>query len=176
MKTQAACTVWFTGLSGSGKTTLARRLKRALSRRGHTAVILDGDEIRKTISKDLGFSKKDIAENHRRILELCKKHARAGTIVIVATISPHRAVRARARAQLPRFVEVYCNASLDTVRARDVKGHYKNVASGALRQFIGVHTPYEAPKDPELTLATHAEPPTISLKKILGFLETCDYI
>ena len=159
--------LWFTGLSGSGKTTLAKKMHTFLVSHGYQAVVIDGDEVRATISKDLGFTPEDIVENHRRILELCKTYLARDINVLVATISPHERVRKEARKQLPNFIEVFCDAPLAVCAARDVKGHYANVKSGNLKQFIGIDTTYEVPKNPDLVLKTNEEASGQSLQKIV---------
>jgi adenylyl-sulfate kinase len=163
-------TLWFTGLSGSGKTTLAKIVKQKLVKLSLKSEIIDGDEIRKTISKDLGFSKKDIAENHRRILSVCGEHLAAGKNILVATISPHQTVREKARKKLNNFIEIYCACPFELCAKRDPKGLYKKVAKGEIKNFIGKKIEYEEPNSPEIIVYTHKESKKDSTKKILGFL------
>ncbi len=163
-------TLWFTGLSGAGKTTLARKLERELSRRGYRPHVIDGDEIRKKISHDLGFSKKDIKENQRRILEYAKAKLLRHDVLITATISPHRTSRARARKTLPQFIEIYCYSPHRVRATRDPKGLYKKLREGRIKNFIGTAITYEAPLRPEIRVNTHREKPRESITRIVNFL------
>jgi adenylylsulfate kinase len=150
-------TVWFTGLSGSGKTTLCNAVSDALTREGFRIEILDGDEIRKRLSKDLGYSKEDRDENIRRIGFVAELLARNGRIVLVAAISPYRAIRDEARAKIGRFVEVHVHAPLEVCEQRDPKGLYKRARRGELIGFTGIDDPYEAPLAPEVRCETDRE-------------------
>ncbi len=149
-------TVWFTGLSGSGKSTLAYALEEALVARGVTAYVLDGDNIRFGLNRDLGFSPEDRTENIRRIGEVCRLFQDAGVVVLTAFISPYRADREQVRQLHPdgTFVEVYVNTPLDVCEARDVKGLYKKARAGEIPEFSGITAPYEPPESPELTVDT----------------------
>ncbi|MCR4328841.1 MAG: adenylyl-sulfate kinase [Patescibacteria group bacterium] len=168
--------VWLTGLSGSGKTTLAKKLYTFLQRKRIPSVIVDGDEVRKTISQDLGFSKRDIGKNHRRVRSLVTSHLTKGKNVIVSIISPSARVRATARKKFPRFVEIFCDCPVSVCMRRDPKGHYRNVKNGTMKNFIGIHSIYEKPKNPELILHTNRENPMQSLKKIKEILKKRCYI
>jgi len=171
MDSRSPFVVWLTGLSGSGKTTLAKKLHISLHRKGLPSVIIDGDEVRRTISRDLGFSKKDIQENHRRVRSLVKAHLAEGRITIVSIISPHTRVRAAARKEFKNFVEIFCDCPISVCAQRDPKGHYRNVKKGATENFIGIHSIYERPEHPELVLHTNRETPAQSLRKIEDMLK-----
>jgi len=147
--------IWFTGLSGSGKTTIAAELAVRLRMRGDNVVILDGDELRGGLSRDLDFSEHGRAEQQRRTREVAYLLSRQGVVVIVATISPYKRDRATARARAPHhFVEVYISTPLETCEGRDPKGHYRKARAGELREFTGVDAPYEVPESPDLVLDT----------------------
>ena len=141
--------LWFTGLSGAGKTTLARGLEVALAERGVGVVVLDGDELRRTISADLGFSRADRDENLRRIAALARREADAGRWVIVAAISPYVAQRLAARRACDShvFIEIHVGTPLETCEARDPKGLYARARRGELPGFTGIDDPYEAPNE-----------------------------
>ena len=168
--------VWFTGLSGAGKSTLSALLADELVRRGVHVEVLDGDEVRENLSKGLGFSKEDRDINIRRIGFVAKLLARAGACAITAAISPYKSIRDEQRAQIPRFVEVYCEASLEALAARDPKGLYKKALAGEIPHFTGVNDPYEPPDAPEVTLRTAHETKAESLARILTKLEELGYI
>ncbi len=147
--------LWFTGLSGSGKSTLAVELERRLFAAGYQVYVLDGDNVRRGISADLGFSHQDRTENIRRIGEAAALFAAAGIVVITAFISPYRADRARARAIQPGlFHEVYIKADLATCERRDPKGLYGKARRGEIPDFTGISAPYEPPEAPELVVET----------------------
>jgi adenylylsulfate kinase len=153
-----ACTVWLTGLSGSGKSTIAVDLEKRLCERGVRTYILDGDNIRHGLNKNLGFSPEDRTENIRRIGEVAALFADAGTIIITSFISPYRSDRALARGRVPagKFIEVFLDVSVEVCERRDPKGLYKKARRGEIAQFTGVSAPYEAPEQPELALDTDA--------------------
>ncbi len=160
---QKGATLWFTGLSGSGKSTLAFTLEHALVQRGHLAYVLDGDNIRHGLNKNLGFSAADREENIRRIGEVAKLFADCGVLTMTSFISPYRADRDKARAlhveaQLP-FFEIHVATPISTCEERDPKGLYKKARAGQLKGFTGVDDPYEPPLKPEVTIdATHTSP------------------
>lgn len=148
--------VWMTGLSASGKTTIAHALERGLFDKGYLVCILDGDDLRGGLNRDLSYSPKDRHENIRRIAEVSRLRVELGFIVIVAAISPYRADRARARNSLSGrpFMEVYINAPLELCEERDPKGHYRRARAGLITDFTGISSPYEPPDRPELELST----------------------
>lgn len=153
---QKGAVIWFTGLSGSGKSTVAREVELALIENGKNAFVLDGDNIRHGLNKNLGFSPADRAENIRRIGEVAKLFCQANVITLTAFISPYKADRDAVRALLApgQFLEVYCNASVDACEARDTKGLYKKARAGQIPEFTGISAPYEPPDKAELVLHT----------------------
>jgi len=166
--------VWLTGPSGAGKTTLARAVHQGLVAAGRTAVVLDGDDLRASLSRDLGFTKTDRDEQVRRVSELALAAIRAGEIAIVALISPYREARARARALLSqdaRFVEVHVDCPLEMLLRRDEKGLYRRALSGELPAFTGISDPYEHPPRPELRIDTSRSSVRESVQQILKLLE-----
>jgi adenylyl-sulfate kinase len=168
--------LWFTGLSGAGKSTLAENLLRIFRERGYRVELLDGDEVRTNLSKGLGFSKEDRDTNIRRIGYVARLLARNGVIAITAAISPYREIRDEIRGHASEdsvpFVEVYANASLDALVARDVKGLYKKALAGEIANFTGVSDPYEAPESPEVEARTDSETSEDSTARILEYLST----
>jgi adenylyl-sulfate kinase len=169
-------TLWFTGLSGAGKTTLSHIIAADLRARGMKVEILDGDVVRENLSKGLGFSKEDRDTNIRRIGFVCDLLTRNGVVAIAAAISPYRAIRDENRAKIGRFVEVYCEASIEALAERDVKGLYKKALAGEIKNFTGVDDPYEAPLEPEVTIHSDRETVDESAYKILVKLEELGYI
>jgi adenylyl-sulfate kinase len=170
-------TVWLTGLSGAGKTTLARLLEKELSRNAFQVEVLDGDEVRRHVSKGLGFSREDREENIRRIGFLCQLLCRHGIVVIVAAISPYRKLREEIRAQSHgRLIEVYVERPIEVLIAQDEKGLYERALSGELKFFTGVSDPYEPPMCPEVVLHTDKETPGESLYKLVARLKELGYI
>lgn len=169
-------TVWFTGLSGSGKTVLAMKLEEVLRDRGLKVERLDGDIVRKGLTSDLGFSKKDRDMNIERVTFVAKLLTRNGVAVLCSFISPYRERRAKSRAEIGNFVEVYCKASLDALIERDVKGLYKKALAGEIQNFTGVSDPYEEPGKPEVIVETDKETVEESLAKIVSKLEELGYV
>ena len=167
------CTVWLTGLSGSGKSTIAVALEKELCTRGVRAYILDGDNIRHGLNKNLGFSPSDRTENIRRIGEVAKLFTDGGMVALTAFISPYRADRDQVRAimQAGDFIEVFVDCPVETCEARDVKGLYKKARAGEIPEFTGISAPYEAPLKPELTIRTGDQAVEASVAQILGLLE-----
>jgi adenylylsulfate kinase len=151
--------VWLTGLSGSGKSTISHAVESDLHRRRFNVVVLDGDNLRKHLNSDLGFSIEDRNENIRRIGEVAKLFLGHGAVVLVAAISPIRSAREQIRQQFAEeeFLEVYCNCPVETCHERDPKGLYTKASKGEIREFTGITSPYEAPLHPELILETGRE-------------------
>ena len=173
MNGHKACTVWLTGLSGSGKSTIAVDVEKRLWERGVRAYILDGDNIRHGLNKNLGFSPQDRTENIRRIGEVAKLFTEAGVVALTAFISPYRADRDQVRAlmQPGDFVEVHVDCAIDVCEQRDVKGLYKKARAGEIKEFTGVSAPYEAPLTPEIAIDTSAQSVEASSGQILRYLE-----
>ena len=147
-------TIWFTGLSGAGKSTVAHLVQQQLAAAHLPLEVLDGDVVRQHLSAGLGFSKQDRDTNIRRIAWVAALLNRHGVHCIVAAISPYRALRDEARALLPNFLEVFCDAPLDVLIARDPKALYKRALAGELQNFTGISDPYESPLAPEVHLLT----------------------
>jgi adenylylsulfate kinase len=166
-------TLWFTGLSGSGKSTLARRVEALLAERGDFVYVLDGDNIRQGLNKDLGFSPQDRTENIRRIGEVANLFTDAGAITLTAFISPYRADRDQVRSIMLKgdFVEVYVSAPLEVCEARDPKGLYKKARAGQIPEFTGVSAPYEEPLNAELVVHTDRYDVDACAQQVIKFLE-----
>jgi len=173
-----AVVLWFTGLSGSGKSTLAHAVEQALYDKGCRTIVLDGDNIRHGLNKNLGFSPEDREENIRRIGEVAKLFTQAGVIALTAFISPYRADRDKARELLNdgEFVEVYLKCAVDVCESRDVKGLYKKARAGEIKEFTGISAPYEEPLNPELVIDTAAETLEESTRKVLAHLQSREII
>lgn len=155
LKGQNPCVIWLTGLSGSGKSTLANALEKELFKRGYHTFLLDGDNLRYGLTKDLGFDKKSRIENIRRVSEVAKLFVESGLVVIVALISPFIKDREFARSLFKKegeFIEVFVNTPLEVCESRDAKGLYKKARAGEIEEFTGITSPYEKPLNPELTL------------------------
>jgi bifunctional enzyme CysN/CysC len=162
---------WLTGLPGSGKSTIAMAVERELFARGYFVYVLDGDNVRRGLNRDLGFTREARQENIRRVGEVAGLFADAGAIVIVSTISPHAADRALARAAAPgAFHEIYVRASVATCEARDVKGHYRKARAGHLPDFTGVSAPYEEPERPDLTVDTERTSVEEGVARVVEYL------
>ena len=162
--------LWFTGLSGAGKSTLANAVRDRLSEDSSLKIeILDGDEIRTNLSKGLGFSKEDRDINVKRIGYVAKLLARNGVIVIVASISPYAEVREYLRAEIPGFIEIYCECPLEALYERDPKGLYQKVKEGKLKNFTGIDDPYEAPTCPDIHIRTD----TLSIEDSVEYILSC---
>ncbi len=172
-KRQKPCVIWFTGLSGAGKSTLANALERALFERGHHCYLLDGDNVRHGLNRDLGFSDADRVENIRRIAEVAKLLVDAGLIAMTAFISPFRADRQLARDLLPadEFIEVHVATSLAVCEQRDPKGLYRKARAGQIPNFTGIDSVYEAPVNPELVVDTGTEDLDGCVQSLLAYLE-----
>jgi adenylylsulfate kinase len=163
--------VWLTGLPGSGKSTIAHAVEAHLHRAGWQTVVLDGDNLRHGLCADLGFSLADRNENVRRAGELAKVFVELGVVVIVALVSPVRRARDSVRTLLPErdFLEIYCRCAIPTCKERDPKGMYAKAESGAIPEFTGISSPYEAPLDPELILDTDQESAEQSVQRLTEF-------
>ncbi len=166
--------IWFTGLSGSGKSTLAHSVEEILFNKGCRTYVLDGDNVRHGLNSDLDFSHKDRTENIRRISEVTKLMMEAGLIVMTAFISPFRDDRIAVRNLISDgdFIEIYCKASLETCEKRDIKGLYKRAKAGEIKNYTGINSPYEAPKNPELIVDTDKEELEESVSRIVNYLKT----
>jgi len=171
-KDQRPAVIWFTGLSASGKSTLAGALEEILTAQGYHTYLLDGDNVRHGLCKDLGFSDADRAENIRRVGEVAKLMADAGLIVMAAFISPFQVDRRMVREILPsgQFVEVFMDASLEVCKERDPKGLYIKAERGEIKQFTGIDSPYESPPEPEV----HIDAGRISVPQGINLL--LDYL
>lgn len=169
---QKGATIWFTGLSGSGKSTIAFTLEHALVERGHLTYVLDGDNVRHGLNRDLGFTAEDRVENIRRIAEVAKLMVDAGLIVLTAFISPYRAERDMARALFAEgeFLEVFVDTPLAVAEARDPKGLYAKARRGELKNFTGIDAPYEAPQSAELSMDTGAMTAAQAAEAVLALL------
>ena len=162
--------VWFTGLSGAGKSTLCFHLAAKLNQLGRAVQILDGDDLRRGLCADLTFSATDRAENVRRAMHVASLLAAGGNIVLVAIITPFQASRDLVRTQIPTMLEVFVDASLTVCEQRDPKGLYKLARAGELRDFTGLHSPFEAPSAPDLVCSTEQETIQESVSKVLKLL------
>jgi bifunctional enzyme CysN/CysC len=172
-KGQRSAVLWLTGLSGAGKSTLANRIEQRLLAEGRHTYILDGDNVRHGLNKDLGFSEADRVENIRRVAEVAKLMADAGLIVLVAFISPFRADRELARGLMApgEFIEVLVDAPLAVVEARDPKGLYRKARAGELKNFTGIDSPYEPPLHPDMHIDTTLTSPDDAAELIVRLIE-----
>ncbi len=175
---QKGVTIWLTGLSGSGKSTIAVELEHALIENRHQAYILDGDNIRHGLNKNLGFSPEDRTENIRRIGEVARLFTDASIITIAAFISPYREDRDGVRRLLNdgEFIEVYVECPLDVCEERDTKGLYKKARAGEVKDFTGISAPYEEPLNPEITIDSSKLSVEESTRAILNNLEENGYV
>ena len=172
-KGQRACVLWLTGLSGAGKSTIANRIEKKLTARGRHTYLLDGDNVRHGLNKDLGFTAQDRVENIRRVAEVSRLMVDAGLIVLVSFISPFRSERRMARALFAggEFFEVFVDTPLAEAERRDVKGLYKKARRGELKNFTGIDSPYEPPENPEIRIDTTALAPEEAAERIIAYLE-----
>ncbi len=170
--------LWFTGLSGAGKSTLANAVNAALFAKGLSCYVLDGDNIRHGLCRDLGFSDADREENIRRIGEVAKLFLDAGVVVLTAFVSPFRADRDRARALVEPgdFIEIHCAADLAVCEQRDTKGLYAKARAGQIPEFTGISSPYEAPESPELRVETGNRDLEACVAQVLAHLESAGVI
>jgi bifunctional enzyme CysN/CysC len=172
-KHQKPAVLWLTGLSGAGKSTIANRVEQKLASMHRHTFLLDGDNIRQGLNRDLGFTDADRAENMRRVGEVAKLMTDAGLIVITAFISPFRAERAMVRQMMRpgEFFEIFIDTPLERAEARDVKGLYKKARGGQLKNFTGIDSPYEPPESPELRIDTTTLTSDEAAEAIVGLLE-----
>ena len=175
---QKGVTIWLTGLSGAGKSTIAVELEHALLENRHQAYILDGDNIRHGLNKNLGFSPEDRSENIRRIGEVAKLFTDANIITITAFISPYRQDRENARKlqKNGEFIEVYVKCPLEVCEQRDTKGLYKKARAGEVKEFTGISAPYEEPLNHEITIDTSKMSVEEAARVILSYLEKDGYV
>lgn len=168
--------VWITGLPASGKSTIAEGVERELRAKDLKVEVFDGDEVRKNLSKGLGFSKQDRDTHNKRIIYVCKLLTRNGVNAIVSLISPYRSTRAYAKEQLPNFVEVYLKCSLQECMKRDPKGLYKKALAGEITNMTGIQDPYEEPLNPEVILNTENYTSQQNIIKVMEKLRSLGYI
>ncbi len=165
--------LWFTGLSGAGKSTLANAVNSALFEQGLACYVLDGDNVRHGLCKDLGFSDADREENIRRIGEVAKLFVDAGVVALTAFVSPFKADRDKVRALVDPgdFIEIFCAADLGVCEERDTKGLYAKARAGEIKEFTGISSPYEAPDNPELRIDTGSQDLDACVAQVLAYLE-----
>ena len=173
IKNQKGRVIWLTGLSGAGKSTIADLVEKRLHADGRHTYLLDGDNVRHGLNRDLGFTEEDRVENIRRVAEVSKLMVDAGLIVLVSFISPFRAERRMARELLGpgEFVEVYVDTPLAVAEQRDVKGLYKKARAGELKNFTGIDSPYEAPETPEIVVDTTTMSAEDAAERIVAWLD-----
>ena len=170
--------LWFTGLSASGKSTVANTVDHLLHSKGYHTFVLDGDNVRMGLNKNLGFSAEDRAENIRRIGEVGKLFVSAGVITMTAFISPYSEDRDKVRELMDegQFIEIFVDASLETCEARDPKGLYKKARAGEIKGFTGIDDPYEAPEKPELVLDANTKDIDTLAEEVVAYLEANGYL
>jgi adenylyl-sulfate kinase len=176
MAEQKGFTLWFTGLSGSGKTALAKLLEPELRKRGLKVERLDGDIVRQSLTRDLGFSKEDRNKNIERVTFVAKLLTRNGVAVLCSFISPYITRRDKSRKEIGNFVECYVECPLETLIERDVKGLYKKALAGEIQNFTGVSDPYEAPPNPEIVVNSATQTIEESMQIILDRLVELGYL
>ncbi|MCX8161133.1 MAG: adenylyl-sulfate kinase [Candidatus Saccharicenans sp.] len=173
---QRGFTLWFTGLPCSGKSAVADRVAEVLRAHNLKVERLDGDVVRQSLCRDLGFSKKDRDENIRRVAFVAKLLTRNGVAVLTSFISPYREIRDEARREIGEFIEVYVKCPLEVCMSRDVKGMYQKAIRGEIKEFTGISDPYEEPVNPELVLETDRESLEESARKVLDYLKKSGYL
>ncbi len=173
---QKGFTLWFTGLPCSGKSAVADRVAEILRQRGLRVERLDGDVVRQSLTRDLGFSREDRNENIRRVTFVAKLLTRNGVAVLTSFISPYREIRAHARREIGHFIEVYTKCPLEICIQRDVKGMYERAMRGEIKEFTGISDPYEEPINPEILLETDKETLEESAAKVIRRLEELGYL
>jgi adenylylsulfate kinase len=169
-KPSSGAVVWFTGLSGAGKSTVATKVNEELRQRGYRTELLDADVVRKSLTRDLGFSQSEREENIHRIGYVAKLLSRHGVIVLVAAITPYRSMREELRSQIQSFIEIYIDAPLEVCERRDPKGLYRKARAGQLAQFTGIDDPYEAPLQPDVHCCTDKETVAESVAKTMSHI------
>lgn len=173
---QKGFTLWFTGLSGSGKTTIAKAVEQELRDHGLKVERLDGDIVRQSLTRDLGFSKEDRDQNIERVTFVAKLLTRNGVAVLCSFISPYRERRAKSRVEIGEFIEVFVECPVGVCAERDVKGLYTKAFAGEIENFTGVSDPYEEPENPEIVCHTAEETVEESTANIIAYLEEHGYI
>ncbi|MBP7870267.1 MAG: adenylyl-sulfate kinase [Candidatus Saccharicenans sp.] len=173
---QKGFTLWFTGLPCSGKSAIADRVASLLREDGLKVERLDGDVVRQSLCRDLGFSRHDRDENIRRVTFVAKLLTRNGVAVLTSFISPYREIREEARREIGDFIEVYVKCPLEVCMSRDVKGMYQKAIKGEIKEFTGISDPYEEPLQPELVLQTDRETLEESARKVLAYLHQAGYL
>jgi adenylylsulfate kinase len=168
--------IWLTGIPGSGKTTIALELQKYFENKGMPVDILDGDEIRKTLSKDLGLSPEDRKEHNRRVIFVAQILSKNGVTTIVPLISPYKETRAFARSEIPNFVEVWVKASVEECAKRDPKGLYKKAKAGEIKNLTGLQAPYEEPQNPEIVIDTEKYTVEESIDLIISTVKKLGYL
>jgi len=168
---QEGFTLWMTGLSGAGKTTIAKVLETRLKDRGARFERLDGDVVRESLTRDLGFSKEDRDKNIERVTFVAKLLSRNNVGVVCSFISPYQAQRDMVRQETTNFIEVFVHAPLEVCAERDVKGMYAKAFAGEIANFTGVSDPYEAPEHPDILIPTSEETPEESANRVIAYLE-----
>jgi len=176
MCNQKGFTLWFTGLSGSGKTVVAKLIEQELHSRNLKVERLDGDIVRQSLTRDLGFSKEDRDKNIERVTFVAKLLTRNGVAVLCSFISPYRERRAKSRREIGEFIEVFVECPVEECARRDVKGLYAKAFAGEIENFTGVSDPYEEPENPEIVCHTVQETPEESMVKVIAYLEERGYI
>lgn len=169
---QPGFVLWMTGLSGAGKTTIALLLVDELKKRGLKVERLDGDVVRQSLTRDLGFTKEDRDKNIERVTFVAKLLSRNGVACVCSFISPYQAVRDQVREETTNFIEVFVDAPLEVVMERDVKGLYEKAIAGEIENFTGISDPFESPVNPDIHVRTDRQDPAESARAILDYLET----
>jgi bifunctional enzyme CysN/CysC len=178
MKGQRPVVLWFTGLSGSGKSTIANLVEKKLAAEGRHTYLLDGDNVRHGLNKDIGFTDADRVENIRRVGEVAKLFVDAGLIVLTAFISPFRSERRMTRGMMGEgeFLEIFIDTPIAECMKRDPKGLYQKARAGAIKNFTGIDSPYETPERAEITIRTVEAPPEVHAQAIVDHLRANGYI
>jgi len=168
--------IWFTGIPGAGKTTIGKKVYDILKQKGYKVEMLDGDEVRKWLSPEAGFTKEDRERHLRRVIYVSKLLARNGVIVIATFVSPYRKIRNEARKEIKNFVEVYVKCSVETAIKRDPKGLYKRALKGEIKHMTGIDDPYEPPENPEIVIDTEKLSVGESVQLVLNKLKELGYL